>query len=143
MIINDNLFEEKSIGDILKEYYKRIEDDREQVDELITSLELDKPLISPFEAEGRARMIGVLLDARQKTTQGLANIANIAARLQSNATKLAKQDDSDDLWSLAQKQLGIDEQQMLTEGVNQPLLRQEDDVEDLVSLLGKGDNEKS
>jgi len=97
MIINDNLFEEKSIGDILKEYYKRIEDDREQVDELITSLELDKPLISPFEAEGRARMIGVLLDARQKTTQGLANIANIAARLQSNATKLAKQDDSDDL----------------------------------------------
>jgi len=32
---------------------------------------------------------------------------------------------------------------MLTEGVNQPLLRQEDDVEDLVSLLGKGDNEKS
>ena len=133
-IINDDLFENKKITDILKEYYTKTEDDRSQIDELIQAMKIDKPLISPFEAEGRAKLLGVLLDAKQKTTQGLANIANIAARLQSNASKISGKEENDDLFLLASKHLNNEEVRALENGVHQPLLDKIDDgVEDLVS----------
>jgi len=100
-IENENLFDDTKLTDILKEYYMKIREDRERIDQIIDNMELDRPLISPFEAEGRARLIGALLEARQKTTNGLSTLINAVARLQSNAK--TKDDSDDDLFFEAAK----------------------------------------
>lgn len=123
-IENDKIFDEKKISDIVKEYYQKLQEDRDLVDEIIEEMDLKRPLISPFESEGRSRILGVLLDARQKTTNGLTNIANIAARLQANNHR--KEDQQQIEWFEEIGQLAAKQEN------NVPLL---DDVEDLVSNI--------
>jgi hypothetical protein len=126
-IENEDLFDGKKISDILKEYYHNLKDDRNEVSSLIKDLKINKPLISPFEAEGRARLISVLLDNKQKTTNGLINIANAAARLQGNQSK-KKDDATGDIFSEALKMIEArKELQQLESG--------KDEVEDLVKQM--------
>jgi hypothetical protein len=126
-IENEDLFDGKKISDILKEYYTNLKEDRGEVTGLIRDLKINKPLISPFEAEGRARLISVLLDSKQKTTNGLINIANAAARLQSNQSK-KKDDQTGDIFSEALKMIEARKQ------LNQ-IEEEKDEVEDLVKQM--------
>lgn len=128
-IENEDLFDGKRISDILKEYYTNLKGDRDEVTALIKDLKINKPLISPFEAEGRARLISVLLDHKQKTTNGLINIANAAARLQSNTSK-KKDDSTGDIFSEAIKLIEAkNELRQLNSG------KDEEEVEDLVKKM--------
>jgi len=126
-IDNEDLFDGKKISDILKEYYHNLKDDRKEIGDLIKDLKINKPLISPFEAEGRARLISVLLDSKQKTTNGLINIANAAARLQGTQAK-KKDDSTGDIFSEALKIMEARKE------IKQ-LSVKDDEVEDLVKQM--------
>jgi len=128
-IENEDLFDGKKISDILKEYYHHLKEDRNEVTGLIKDLKINKPLISPFEAEGRARLISVLLDNKQKTTTGLINIANAAARLQGNQSR-KKEDGTTDIFSQA-----LEAMEARKELKQLKSSKEIDEVEDLVKQM--------
>jgi len=136
-IDNERAFDETKISDLLKEYYLKLQEDRDLIDKIIDDMDLKRPLISPFEAEGRARILGTLLDARQKTTMGIPKIVDAIARLQGNVLKQKNNEEEED-WFLAAAEMA----NQLEHGKNgRPELMAGDDVEDLVENAKKEKNE--
>jgi hypothetical protein len=130
-IDNDKVFDEKTITDILKEYYQKLIEDRDLVDAIIDDMDLKRPLISPFEAEGRAKVLGTLLDARQKTTAGLTNIVNAVARLQGNTIKQQSKESTD--WFLEAAEMAAE----IEKSKANQIAGTEDDVTDLLEEMRK------
>jgi hypothetical protein len=91
-MLNDKLFGEKYISDILEEFYNTNKKDAKLTMSIVDALELTtaSSFTGMFGEEDRAKLLNVLLTSKQKCTHNYKEILEIAAKLQKNAL------DSDD-----------------------------------------------
>jgi hypothetical protein len=86
-MIDDKLFDDKHISDILKEFYKNNNQDSKLAEQIIESLKLTdaNAFKGMFGADDHAKLLNVLLTAKQKCTHNYKDMLDVAAKLQQNA----------------------------------------------------------
>jgi hypothetical protein len=96
-MLDDKLFGDKHISDILEEFYNKNKEDASMTNKIIDVLKLTSAdsFTGMFGEEDRAKLLNVLLTSKQKCTHNYKEMLDAVAKLQKNALDTDENDLSD------------------------------------------------